>query len=74
MKIDLEVYARTAVKMVLTLKVACHACVFVPGLGYGKALNQSALVVTQVFECYLNAINNTHDTVNFKQHFIGKAI
>lgn len=45
MKIDLEVYVPTAVQMVMISKAACHVCVFVQGLGHGKALNQSALVI-----------------------------
>lgn len=44
MRTGLEVYVRTTVQMVMMSKVACLACVFVPGLGHGKALNQYALV------------------------------
>lgn len=44
----LEVFVRTVVGMVMILKVACRVCVFVPGLGHGKAMNQNALVVFHI--------------------------
>lgn len=72
MKINLEVYVRTAVRMVMISKAACHACVFVLGLGLGKALSQYALVVFYFkYNCFVKLliINTIQLTLNDFSNF-----